>query len=235
MDPLEQKRLLAQVRACFETEEHVDHYTKTADRGTTLLESDLLRHLPPPPAAVLDIGSGAGRIAHLLAARDYDVTGVDVSKPLTRFARDVAEASQLPARFLVVEPAALPFHASWFDVALAIKLLCYIPSREHRVRYLNEVARVLRPGARLLLTSAVVPSEAEGMAALAMDESHHHAAQLFSSLESLDTFIEGSGFVHWFTPDGLLAEITASELKLEAVYEDQDAFQLAACLRKPAP
>jgi len=46
---------------------------------THVLHHQLLDHLPPPPAAVLDVGGGAGHQSWPLAAAGYDVTVLDSS------------------------------------------------------------------------------------------------------------------------------------------------------------
>lgn len=62
-----------------------------------------------PPARVLDLGCGAGRLANLLAARGFAVTGVDASPamlaglaPSVRAVEARIEDVRLPARFDVV-------------------------------------------------------------------------------------------------------------------------------------
>ena len=44
---------------------------------TYVLHQQLLRHLPPPPATVLDVGGGAGHQSLPLARLGYDVTILD--------------------------------------------------------------------------------------------------------------------------------------------------------------
>ncbi len=49
---------------------------------TYVLHQQLLEHLPPPPAAVLDVGGGAGHQSFLLARAGYDVTLLDSSSAM---------------------------------------------------------------------------------------------------------------------------------------------------------
>jgi predicted TPR repeat methyltransferase len=42
----------------------------------------LRRHLPAPPADVVDLGSGTGSLAVLLADAGYRVEGLDLSAPM---------------------------------------------------------------------------------------------------------------------------------------------------------
>ncbi|WP_329056108.1 methyltransferase domain-containing protein [Amycolatopsis sp. NBC_01488] len=55
---------------------------------TYVLHRQLLAHLPPPPATVLDVGGGAGHQSFPLAAAGYDVTLLDSSPAMLDKARD---------------------------------------------------------------------------------------------------------------------------------------------------
>jgi SAM-dependent methyltransferase len=54
---------------------------------TYVLHQHLLEHLPPPPAAVLDVGGGAGHQSFPLAQAGYDVTVLDSSPAMLDKAR----------------------------------------------------------------------------------------------------------------------------------------------------
>ena len=49
---------------------------------TAVMHSQLLEHLPAPPAAVLDVGGGAGHQSFPLAAAGYEVTLLDSSQAM---------------------------------------------------------------------------------------------------------------------------------------------------------
>src|SRR6266568_2998760 len=48
----------------------------------------LARYLPPPPARILDIGSGPGRYSLMLAKQGYEVTLIDLSPRSIRWAKE---------------------------------------------------------------------------------------------------------------------------------------------------
>ncbi|HVX43055.1 MAG TPA: methyltransferase [Mycobacteriales bacterium] len=54
---------------------------------TYVMHHQLLEHLPPPPAAVLDVGGGAGHQSFPLAAAGYDITLLDSSPAMLEKAR----------------------------------------------------------------------------------------------------------------------------------------------------
>src|SRR3984957_18376391 len=52
------------------------------------MHQHLLENLPPPPAAVLDVGGGAGHQSFPLAQSGYDVTLLDPSEAMLDKARE---------------------------------------------------------------------------------------------------------------------------------------------------
>jgi S-adenosylmethionine-dependent methyltransferase len=72
---------------------------------TRVLHHHLIDHLPPPPAAVLDVGGGAGHQSFPLARAGYEVTLLDPSAAMLGKAeqRRAAEAPQVRARVRLVQ------------------------------------------------------------------------------------------------------------------------------------
>jgi len=58
-----------------------------------ILESQIFQQLPAQ-ASILDLCCGTGQLAHLLTDRGYNVTGLDGSQEMLRFARKNAPAAQ---------------------------------------------------------------------------------------------------------------------------------------------
>ncbi|MEV5983199.1 methyltransferase domain-containing protein [Streptomyces sp. NPDC052114] len=111
---------------------------------------DLLR--PRPGRRVLDIGCGTGGPAVRLArSSGAHVTGVTVSRRQVSEATELALAAGLIGKvsFDHADAMRLPYPDDSFDAALAVDSLCHMNDRP---RALREAFRVLRPGARLLLT-----------------------------------------------------------------------------------
>lgn len=122
--------------------------------GVSRLELDLvldaLRTLEVPlrGARVLDAGAGTGRLTRLLADAGADVTALDPATSMVAALRaDGAASGVLQAR--LGEP--LPFPDATFDLAVALRVLKWVPDDEHARR---ELARVVRPGGAVLLEEA---------------------------------------------------------------------------------
>jgi SAM-dependent methyltransferase len=92
---------------------------------------------------VLDIGTGEGQLARLLAREGASVTGVEPSAAQLAAARERGG----PPRYTRAAAAALPFAAASFDGVLACLVFEHIVDVDAAI---VEVARVLAPGGRFL-------------------------------------------------------------------------------------
>jgi len=97
---------------------------------------------------VLDAGCGDGAFACALASRGAEVTGVDPDRAMLAAARGRAAAAGLRTKFLEGRLERLPFPDASFDAVVAVTVLCFVPDAAAAVR---EMARVLRPGGRLVI------------------------------------------------------------------------------------
>lgn len=96
---------------------------------------------------VLDVGSGDGAAAAVIAPYCRSLTCVDVNPRMIEAARERL-ARHVHAKALVADVHALPFEDESFDTVLMFHTLTYA---EHPRQALKECARVLRPGGRLVL------------------------------------------------------------------------------------
>ncbi|QYR23461.1 class I SAM-dependent methyltransferase [Paenibacillus sp. sptzw28] len=211
--------LLKSVVNWFNQNEQVSHYTEEVYSGPNQAESFLLSSLPKE-GTVLDVGCGAGRISLELARLGYTVTGIDVSGKLINVAREVAIENNLDIRFCHTESQGLAFDDSQFDIVVAFKVLCYLPTKDLRMFLLSDLYRVLKPGGSCVLTQNIVPDE---FIDEAKDEHFINSpASRFSILEPGDNFPLGIGYVHWFTSYELLEEIRNTKFEVTRFESDEN-------------
>jgi len=97
------------------------------------------------PGAALDAACGTGRYAAYLAAHGHEVVGVDQSPAML----DRARAKLPGSRFLEGQLTALPLDDGTVDAAVCGLALVHVPDLDGA---LGELARVVRPGGRVLVS-----------------------------------------------------------------------------------
>ena len=114
----------------------------------------LISHFPqgePADLRVLDIGTGPGFYAIILAERGYRVTAVDFSEKMLEEARRNAGALSDRIDFLPMDAQNLTFPDNRFDVIVTRNLTWNLTDP---VRAYREWKRVLRPGGAALIFDA---------------------------------------------------------------------------------
>jgi ubiquinone/menaquinone biosynthesis C-methylase UbiE len=111
-------------------------------RADTLAPADgALARLSRPPRRALDVGTGTGAVARLVAERypEAEVTGVDLSERMVAEARRVTASPRVT--YVVADASRLPFADASFDL---VTLGNMIP-------FFDELARVVAPGGHVVI------------------------------------------------------------------------------------
>lgn len=106
------------------------------------------RHLPPPPAGVIDAGGASGIYACWLASLGYEVHLIDPVAKHIEQAR-AASSQQLDHPLASTElgdARQLPHAENSVDAVLLLGPLYHLVEKEDRIACLREARRVLRPG-----------------------------------------------------------------------------------------
>lgn len=113
-----------------------------------------------PGEQILDVGCGTGSLALIAQVRvgaGGTVDGIDASPEMIERAARKAQRRRVPVNFQVAAVEALPFPDRSFDVAFSTLMLHHLP-RSLRRACVREIARVLRPGGRILIADFQAPS-----------------------------------------------------------------------------
>lgn len=121
---------------------------ESADSKNNVSEADWIVEClaVKPPAAILDVPCGEGRLSREMAARGYRVTGVDITESLLEQAQKRSAQAGLPVEFKHGDMRNLPW-TNTFDGAF-----CYFGSfgyfdDEGNRTFVKAVAAALKPGA----------------------------------------------------------------------------------------
>jgi ArsR family transcriptional regulator len=190
----EDRRHLAAIRTARE-KGAADYFARHAGEWDQLrswlspaktVEAALLDSLGNVPLGrLLDIGTGTGRIAELLADRSDHVVAFDKSTEMLRLAR--ARLQSFPPQHIELvqgDFGALPFGEGAFDTVVLHQVLHYA---QEPAQPLAEAARVCPPGGQIVIVDLATHEREE------LRERHAHARLGFSDEQMLE-WLSGSGF-----------------------------------------
>ncbi len=141
-----------------------------------------------PGDAVLDVGCGTGLLAMEVArrvGRAGRVAGIDPGTEQIARARRSAARRDMPIDFQIGVIEQLAFPDQSFDVVLSTLMMHHLPASLKR-QGLAEIARVLKPGGRLVIADFKRKQERQGRAA------RFHAGG--SSIQDLAAMVSDAGF-----------------------------------------
>lgn len=114
------------------------------------LEHTVLRLDPRGGERILDLATGTGWTSRLVARRGATVIGADIAEGLLDAARARAAAEALPIDYRVADAEHLPFADGEFDAVISTFGVMFAGRPEAAA---EEIARVVRPGGRVALST----------------------------------------------------------------------------------
>jgi ubiquinone/menaquinone biosynthesis C-methylase UbiE len=162
----------------------------------------------------LDVGCGNGRHVEPLADRCSSVVGVDASARLLDVASERTGTLDAPVELVQGDAASLPLTPGSVDVGLYVATVHHLGSRDRRRRSLDELARVLAPGGRALVST------------WSTDHDRFDAAEGFDT--TVDWTLPGGETVpryyHIYDPVEFEADLAASDLVAETFVSSGNCF-----------
>lgn len=139
----------------------VDYFDQYTERFTSHMPEPMLAMANVPTnTRVLDVGTGTGIIALDVATKvgsQGKVVGIDLSDGMLATATNKAKQKGLEQRteFLKMDAENLEFEDNSFDAAISLYALRHFPNPDKSV---NEIFRVLKPGASIVVAVGSPPS-----------------------------------------------------------------------------
>lgn len=117
---------------------------------------------PDPKASWLEVACGPAAISRALASKVGRVTGIDLTPAMVEKAREEAAREGIGnAEFSVGDATALEFADASFDGAVNRLSFHHIPAPQ---RVLEEMARLVRPGGRVIVSDLLTDEDADAQA-----------------------------------------------------------------------
>ncbi len=114
------------------------------------VEKQLIEELAEPKKEqqVLDIGAGTGNYSLWLARKGLNVTAIDQSVEMMKYAKEKAENEGLTIKWMLEDAHILPFENEQFDLVISITAIEFMDQPQ---KVLMEAMRVLKPEGRLVI------------------------------------------------------------------------------------
>jgi tRNA (uracil-5-)-methyltransferase TRM9 len=159
----------------------------------------------------LDLGCGNARHAAVLADRAERVVGIDASRAVLETARKRRAENDFSVALCQADATNLPLADSAVGLAVYIATIHHLPTREARIESLDELARVLAPGGRALVSAWSVTHDR------------------FEESEGFDTTVDWTlpggetvpRYYHIYDPAAFEADLQTSALAIERVFEQR--------------
>lgn len=179
-----------------------------------------LRHLPPPPAVVADVGGGPGAYALWLASLGYEVIHRDLIPLHVEQLRREANGNPL-IHTAVGDARSLDLPDDSADAVLLLGPLYHLEKRPDRLRALASAHRVLRPGGPLVAAAISRWSpRMDGLLRQRLDQAFPGMEELVPGVERtgrLPAFGPGMFTAYLHRPAQLRSELTAAGFRVTAL------------------
>jgi len=144
---------------------------------------------------ILDMGTGSGFLAFLLADMQHEVTGADWSLTMLEKAREKLKGKDNAVNFVTEDAEDLSFGAETFDTVVSRHMLWTLPDPQ---KVINEWSRVLKQGGQVIVD---IPLKAVGKSHFNEEVGKELPFYNGTTTEEVAGMFEKAGFVNQMRSD----------------------------------
>lgn len=177
---------------------------------------------------ILDVGTGSGFFAILLARLGHQVTGIDLTPSMIQEAKQLAKEQKIQADFFVMDAENPEFADESFDVVISRNLTWTLPHAEHAYRQWN---RVLKDGGILLNFDADYGNEKTAdFKALPIHHAHRQIGnKLLEECDAIKAELDISRYMRPVWDIQTLLDLGMEEIRIDTgisrrIYTKKDEF-----------
>lgn len=136
-------------------------FLKETPKEAKFLEAVFKKHVPFPVKRVLEAGCGSGRLVVDMAARGYEMTGMDLNTHALDYCKKRLDEAGDKAELVVGDMTKFEFDEP-FDAAFnAINTFRHLETEDAALAHLNCVADHLKPGGVFVLSLHLLPTDGD--------------------------------------------------------------------------
>ncbi|MEX0820493.1 MAG: class I SAM-dependent methyltransferase [Pirellulaceae bacterium] len=141
-------------------------YWDLAFRSETKLEADFIedackKYCDFPAKRLLEPGCGGGRLVVEMAARGYDLTGFDLSKPSIQYLQRRLVRRKLAAQAVMADMTTFVPRRKFDAAFCTFNTFRHLTTEDAARRHLESIAESLRPGGIYILGFHLLPPDAD--------------------------------------------------------------------------
>jgi SAM-dependent methyltransferase len=144
----------------------------------------VLRHLPPPPAVIADIGGGLGRYALWLAGLGYRVVYRDIVPQFVEQVRSAAAGLGGAVESAVGDARSLDLADESVAAVLLLGPLYHLPEQADRLQVLREARRIVQPGGAVF--AAAISRWAARFDGILRERIYERGAEMLELIDSVE-------------------------------------------------
>ncbi|MFW6046825.1 MAG: class I SAM-dependent methyltransferase [Candidatus Woesearchaeota archaeon] len=209
------------VKKAFNSKSEVEHYAKIIKHGLLETENYVIDKYFKSKGKVLDLGSGAGREAFVLAEKGFEIVGVDIAPNMIKYAKKYAKKHNISnVKFIAKDITKLNYPENSFDyIMLPTQTIEHIKGTTNRIKLLKQCKNFLKPSGIMFFTTHERKSRfwwfwTKKEIGAIFKEPEEELGDTWIEANNPETKMQEKMFLHFYTKKEAISEIKSAGLNL---------------------